>query len=91
MKAVVPPPETSATSAITHLSPKTAKNGGPNTAKRLNISRSHPSAPIMVTTKKRLVGYLIRPDTTKRAVRVPRTSRLKMSANPPNLVNHLEA
>lgn len=91
MKTVAPLPEINTISAMIHLSPNTAINGGPNTVKRVNIIRSHPKAPTMVKPKNRFVGYLMRPDTTNSAVRVPKTNRLKTSANPPNLVNQLEA
>jgi hypothetical protein len=44
----------------------------------------------VINPEEPLGGYLV-PDTTKRAVRVPRTRRLKTSANPPNLVTQLDA
>src|SRR5258708_38675711 len=91
MKTVALPPEINATSAMIHLRPNTATKPGPNTAKRVNMIKSHPNAPTKVTAKKRLVGYLMRPDTTSKAVRVPRTSRPKIRANPPNRVNQPEA
>jgi hypothetical protein len=90
-KTVALPPEIKAIKAMIHRNPNTARNGGPNIVNSVKMMKSQASAPTKVTPKNRLVGYFISPDATNNAVRLPRTRRLKIRAQPPKRRNHSEA
>lgn len=84
-------PLTITASAITQRIPNANIADWPRDANSEKTKSNHPIAPVELTIRNLVVGYLNKPDTIRSAVRVPRINRLKIRVYPPYRSNQREA